>query len=237
MFNFIRNLFSSDPEKKEKRRIEKEERARLRAQRKHDQRIASKQILSDEWHPVNFPYQATIFNIQRANKGYGSTCQISVRYIENEQYKDMIYLVNPKVKSFSFSNYHDIKPEDVADAPVFKDVWPKIESYFTGKNVITYYAGAHLKVLQATLKKNHIPEPEMNFVDLYDYFYDHHESWESHSLDFVAEKLDLDTFPSAQNPKATLDSITEILEAMNEKRPGNLRKLLGIKASRKSKAK
>ena len=63
MFNFIRNLFSSDPEKKEKRRIEKEERARLRAQRKHDQRIASKQILSDEWHPVNFPYQATITEI------------------------------------------------------------------------------------------------------------------------------------------------------------------------------
>lgn len=230
MFNFIRNLFSSDPEKKEKRRIEKEERARLRAQRKHDQRIASKQVLSDEWHPVNFPYQATIFNIQRANKGYGSTCQISVRYIENGQYKDMIYLVNPKVKSFSFSNYHDIKPEDVADAPVFKDVWPKLEPYFTGKNVITYYAGAHLKALQSTLKKNHIPEPEMNFVDLYDYFYDHHDSWESHSLDFVAEKLDLDTFPNAKNPKATLATITEILELMYEKRPGILRKLLDIKA-------
>ena len=52
------HLFSSDPEKKEKRRIEKEERARIRAQRKHDQRIASKQVLADEWHPVNFPYQA-----------------------------------------------------------------------------------------------------------------------------------------------------------------------------------
>lgn len=229
MFNFIRNLFSSDPEKKEKRRIEKEERARLRAQRKHDQRIASKQVLSDEWHPVNFPYQATIFNIQRANKGYGSTCQISVRYIENGQYKDMIYLVNPKVKSFSFSNYHDIKPEDVADAPVFKDVWPKLEPYFTGKNVITYYAGAHLKALQSTLKKNHIPEPEMNFVDLYDYFYDHHDSWESHSLDYVAEKLDLDSYPSAKYPIATLDTITEILEVMYEKRPGILRKLLNIK--------
>lgn len=131
MFNFLSNLFSSEPEKKE-------ERSQLRAKKKHNQRIASKQVLSDEWHPVNFPYQATIFNIQRANKGYGSTCQISVRYIENGQYKDMIYLVNPKVKSFSFSNYHDIKPEDVADSPVFKDVWPKIEPYFTGKNVITY---------------------------------------------------------------------------------------------------
>ena len=75
MFNFLGNLFSSDPEKKE-------ERSQLRAQKKHNQRIASKQVLSDEWHPVNFPYQATIFNIQRANKGYGSTCQISVRYIE-----------------------------------------------------------------------------------------------------------------------------------------------------------
>lgn len=153
MFNFISHLFSSDPEKKEKRRAEKEERDRLRAQKKHNQRIASKQVLSDEWHPVNFPYQATIFNIQRANKGYGSTCQISARYIENEQYKDMIYLVNPKVKSFSFSNYHDIKPEDVADAPAFKDVWPKLEPYFTGKNVITYYADAHLRSLQATLKR------------------------------------------------------------------------------------
>lgn len=158
MFNFISHLFSSDPEKKEKRRAEKEERDRLRAQRKHDQRIASKQALSDEWHPVNFPYQATIFNIQRANKGYGSTCQISVRYIENGQYKDIICLVNPKVKSFSFSNYHDIKPED------------------------------------------------------------------------VAEKLNLDSYPSAKHPKATLDTITEILELMYEKRPGILRKLLGVKA-------
>lgn len=230
MFNFISHLFSSDPEKKEKRRAEKEERDRLRAQRKHDQRIASKQVLSDEWHPVNFPYQATIFNIQRANKGYGSTCQISARYIENEQYKDMIYLVNPKVKSFSFSNYHDIKPEDVADAPGFKDVWPKLEPYFTGKNVITYYADAHLRSLQATLKKNHIPEPEMRFIDLYDYFCERHDSWESLSLDSVAENLDLDTFPSAKNPKATLATITEILELMYEKRPGILRKLLGVKA-------
>mgnify|MGYP000019503347 FL=1 len=229
MFNFISHLFSSDPEKKEKRRAEKEERDRLRAQRKHDQRIASKQVLSDEWHPVNFPYQATIFNIQRANKGYGSTCQISVRYIENGQYKDIICLVNPKVKSFSFSNYHDIKPEDVADAPVFKDVWSKIEPYFTGKNVITYYADTHLRALQATLKKNHISEPEMHFIDLYDYFCERHDSWEFLSLDSVAEKLDLDTFPSAKNPKATLATITEILELMYEKRPGILRKLLNIK--------
>lgn len=226
MFNFLSNLFSSDPEKKE-------ERSRLRAQKKHNQRIASKQVLSDEWHPVNFPYQATIFNIQRANKGYGSTCQISVRYIENGQYKDMIYLVNPKVKSFSFSNYHNIKPEDVADAPVFKDVWPKIEPYFTGKNVITYYAAAHLKALQATLKKNHISEPEMRFIDIYKYFCERHDSWESHSLDSVAEKLDLDSYPSAKHPKSTLDTITEILEVMYEKRPGILRKLLGIKAKRK----
>lgn len=226
MFNFLSNLFSSDPEKKE-------ERSQLRAQKKHNQRIASKLVLSDEWHPVNFPYQATIFNIQRANKGYGSTCQISVRYIENGQYKDMIYLVNPKVKSFSFSNYHDIKPEDVADAPVFKDVYPKIEPYFTGKNVITYYADAHLRALQATLKKNHISEPEMHFIDLYDYFCERHDSWESFSLDSVAEKLDLDTFPSAQNPKDTLSTITEILELMYEKRPDILRKLLGVKAKRK----
>ena len=179
---------------------------------------------------MNFPYQATIFNIQRANKGYGSTCQISVRYIENGQYKDIICLVNPKVKSFSFSNYHDIKPEDVADAPVFKDVWPKIEPYFTGKNVITYYADAHLRALQATLKKNHISEPEMCFIDLYDYFCERHDSWESLSLDSVAEKLDLESYPSAKHPKATLDTITEILEVMYEKRPGILRKLLDIKA-------
>lgn len=230
MFKFLSSLFSANSAKKEKRMAEKEERNRLRAQRKHNQRIASKQVLSDEWHPINFPYQSTIFNIQRANKGYGSTCQISIRYIENEQYKDIIYLVNPKVKSFSFSNYHDIKPEDVADAPTFKDVWSKIEPYFTGKNVITYYADAHLKALQATLKKNHIPEPEMHFIDLYDYFCERHDNWESLSLDFVSEKLDLDTFPSAKNPKATLDTITEILELMYGKRPGILRKLLGIKA-------
>ena len=179
---------------------------------------------------MKFPYQATIFNIQRANKGYGSTCQISVRYIENAQYKDMIYLVNPKVKSFSFSNYHDITPEDVADAPVFKDVWPKLEPYFTGKNVITYYADTHLRALQSTLKKNHIPEPEMHFIDLYDYFCERHESWKSFSLDYVSEKLDLDSCPSAKHSQDTLDTIMEILEVMYEKRPGSLKKLLGIKA-------
>jgi len=230
LFNFLGTLFSSDPEKEEKRRIEKEERAKLRTLKKHNQRIAGKQLLADEWHPVKFPYQATIFNIQRANKGYGSTCQISVRYIENAQYKDMIYLVNPKVKSFSFSNYHDITPEDVADAPVFKDVWPKLEPYFTGKNVITYYADTHLRALQSTLKKNHIPEPEMHFIDLYDYFCERHESWKSFSLDYVSEKLDLDSCPSAKHSQDTLDTIMEILEVMYEKRPGSLKKLLGIKA-------
>lgn len=226
MFNFISHLFSSDPEKKEKRRAEKEERDRLRAQRKHNQRIASKQLLADEWHPVKFPYQATIFNVQRANKGYGSTCQISVRYIENEQYKDMICLVNPKVKSFSFSNYHDIKPEDVADAPSFKDVWPKIEPYFIGKNVITYYADAHLKTLKATLKKNHIPEPEMHFIDLYDYFCERHEGWASHSLDFVSEKLELSACPDPMHAQSTLSTITDILEMLQNEHPKVMKKLL-----------
>lgn len=233
MLNFLKSIFSSDPEKEEKRRIEKEERERLRAQKKHNQRIAAKQILDDEWHPVDFPYQVTIFNIQRANRSYGSTCQISVRYIENGQYKDMICLVNPETKSFSFSDYHDIKPEDVADAPAFKDVWSKIEPYFAGKNVITYYADSHLRALHATLKKNHLPDPEMHFIDLYDYFCEGHDSWESLSLDYVAEKLELDSYPSAKDPQGTLDTITEILELMYEKRPGVLRKLLGIKAKRK----
>lgn len=230
MFNFLRSILSSDPEKKEKRRIEKEERERLQAQKKHNQRIAAKQILDDEWHPVDFPYQVTIFNIQRANRSYGSTCQISVRYIENGQYKDIISLVNPETKSFSFSNYHDIKPEDVADAPAFKDVWTKIEPYFAGKNVITYYADSHLRALQATLKKNHLPDPEMHFIDLYEYFCNRHNSWESLKLDDVAEKLDLDSSPNPKHPQDTLDTITEILELMYEKRPGILRKLLGIKA-------
>lgn len=235
MFKFLSRLFSVDPIKKEQRRIERIERDRLRAERKHKQRIERKQILTDNWHSITFPYQVTIFNIQRANKGYGSTCQISVRYIENGKYKDMIYLINPKSTSFSFSNYHDITQEDVADAPTFKEVWPYLETYFAGKNVVTYYADAHLRALRTTLKRNHISEPDMHFIDLYDYFCDHHASWKSLSLEYVSEKLNLASGPSPKYSQDTLWTITDILTLMYEKRPGILRKLLGIKVRRKNK--
>lgn len=226
MFGFLKKLYQTDPEKEQQRKEKKEKLPLEKARKKHSKRVADKQLLDDEWHPTDLPYQVTIFNIQRANKGYGSTCQISVRYIENEQYKDMIYLVNPKVKSFSFSNYHDIKPEDVADAPSFKDVWPKIEPYFVGKNVITYYADAHLKTLKATLKKNHIPEPEMHFIDLYDYFCERHEGWASHSLDFVSEKLELSACPDPMHAQSTLSTITDILEMLQNEHPKVMKKLL-----------
>lgn len=218
MFGFLKDIFSSESTAKAKTQ-------RLKPSKKR----RGIELLDDGWHETNFPYQATILNIQRANKSYGSTCEIAIRYIENGKYKDFIRLVNPNTKTFSFSNYHGLTLDDVTDSPAFPAVWNDLSTYFTNKNVVVYFADSHMKALTKTLERNHISIPEMNEIDLYDYFLKYHDSWESYSLDSVAEHLDTRSYPDAHNVKRTLTTIYEILEIMQQKQPGRLKKWFDIK--------
>nr|DAZ68602.1 MAG TPA: DNA polymerase III [Caudoviricetes sp.] len=218
MFGFFKKMFSPNPASPEK------------ARRKT---FTQNEILNDDWHDTTFPYQATILNIQRANRSYGSTCQIAIRYIENCKYKDYIRLVKPNTKSFSFEKYHGITQEDVADSPNFSDIWETIQPYFNNKNIVTYFADSHIKALKTTLNKNHIPLPSMNVIDLYEYFSEYHENWNSLSLDFVAEKLNTNSDPNPKRAKYTLDTINELLEIIYKKRPGRLKKMFNIKNNKK----
>lgn len=214
MFGFLKKLFSSESATK------------TNTQRpKSPKKCRAIELLDDGWHETDFPYQATILNIQRANKSYGSTCEIAIRYIEDGKYKDIIRLVNPQTKTFSFSNYHGLTLDDVADSPVFPAVWDDLSPYFSNKNIVTYFADAHMKALTKTLERNHIAIPEMKEIDLCDYFWEYHDSWKSHSLDSVAEHLDIHSYPDAHNVQHTLDVIYEILEIIQQKRPGRLKKL------------
>lgn len=214
MFGFLKKLFSSESATK------------TNTQRpKSPKKCRAIELLDDDWHETDFPYQATILNIQRANKSYGSTCEIAIRYIEDGKYKDIIRLVNPHTKTFSFSNYHGLTLDDVADSPDFSAVWNDLSPYFIHKNIVTYVADTHIKALIKTLERNHIAVPEMKEIDLYEYFWKYHDSWKSHSLDSVAEHLDIHSYPDARNVQQTLDVIYEILEIMQQKRPGRLKKL------------
>jgi len=81
-------------------------------------------------------------DFETANEDLASVCQVGiVRFKAGEIAETYSTLVNPQ-DDFSFMNtdVHGIDEEDVADAPIFSDVYPIISGFLSGSVVVSHTA-------------------------------------------------------------------------------------------------
>lgn len=100
----------------------------------------------------NFSY--TAMAIETASKSSKSICRIAFVAFDKrgqKQASESIY-IKPPGKTFSFSSTNGITAADVANAPSFKEAWPRIASYVDGATVAVHFSSFAIKCLSACLK-------------------------------------------------------------------------------------
>ena len=104
-------------------------------------------------------------DVETPNGKVPAICQIGIVVAEyGEIVKTESHLVNPETY-FDAGNIavHGILPSDVADAPTFPALWPRIAAYFSDSILVAHNAAFDLGVLSGTLTRCGIPVPEMTY--------------------------------------------------------------------------
>lgn len=114
--------------------------------------------------------KVTYFDVEYANSKNKSICQIGIvceNYDNGEPFypEQNIYLNPGDGFDDMCVKVHGITANKVKDAPLFPDVWPEIEKYFTNTIVIGHnVAGADLDALTKNLKRYNIDIPELYYI-------------------------------------------------------------------------
>jgi len=114
--------------------------------------------------------KVTYFDVEYANSKNKSICQMGLVCEDyetgNPYYPEQSIYVNP-CDGFDEMciRVHGITPADVKDAPMFPDVWTKIEKYFTNTVIIGHnVASSDLDALVKNLKRNNLDIPELYYI-------------------------------------------------------------------------
>lgn len=105
----------------------------------------------------------TAIDFETANFENTSACSIGLATVaDGKLLGTEHYLIRPHPSYFSARNIeiHGIRPEDVADAPTFAELWPEIRHHFDGRTIAAHWASFDMGVLTATLKHYGLPFPE-----------------------------------------------------------------------------
>jgi len=105
-------------------------------------------------------------DVETANSDQSSICQIGIAIYQDSQLtKSYSYLVNPK-RRFSTKNIsiHGITSRDVADSPVFQDIFPHIADLLLGFTVVSHTMFDR-NALQKSCEIHNLEFPDCNWVD------------------------------------------------------------------------
>lgn len=106
-------------------------------------------------------------DFETASYAKHSACSVAIVKVENSRIVDEYYsLIKPET-DFFWKNIqiHGIKPEDVADAPKFPDVWKQIQACFKPNSlVVAHNAPFDCGVLAGSLDYYGIEQP--NYLSL-----------------------------------------------------------------------
>lgn len=101
-------------------------------------------------------------DFETANYQPYSACSLALVMVEKNKIVDEYYsLINPQT-DFFYRNIqiHGIRPKDVADAPLFPEVWQEIQHYFQDNRlVIAHNASFDNGVLASCLEHYGIQQP------------------------------------------------------------------------------
>lgn len=114
----------------------------------------------------------TFLDLEYSNFSNKSICEISLIVIDDQKNKPQVnkYLVNPNDKFDSGCiSMHGIDFSKVKSKPTFKEIWPKIENYFTNSVIVGHnIATSDLDGLYKNLVRYNIQVPEIYYICTYD---------------------------------------------------------------------
>lgn len=104
-------------------------------------------------------------DFETANHDRNSACSVGLVRVKNGKITDkVVHLIRPPTSEFFFTYIHGISWDDVANAPEFGKLWPKIEPMFKGIEFLAAHNASFDKgVLEACCKKHRIPMPKIEF--------------------------------------------------------------------------
>ncbi|MGK5084789.1 3'-5' exonuclease [Bdellovibrionota bacterium FG-1] len=110
--------------------------------------------------------QFLAIDFETANYSNDSACAIGlVRVEQNQIIQKEVHLIRPPQRQFMFTHIHGITWSDVANAPTFGELWPKISSLFEGLDFIAAHnAGFDKRVLSGCCSRYGIPLPKSEFT-------------------------------------------------------------------------
>ncbi|MCH4008752.1 3'-5' exonuclease [Companilactobacillus sp.] len=134
-------------------------------------------------------------DFETANGHRTSACSLALVLVRESQIVDSFYtLINPQ-ENFSPRNIqiHHIRPNDVADAPTFDQVWPHIESLFDSSHLVAAHnASFDNSVLKNTLSNYGIYPPKFLTIDTVKTSRKFYPQLPNHKLDTVSRGLNID---------------------------------------------
>ena len=102
------------------------------------------------------------FDFETANHEKHSACSIALVMVQDSKIIGEYYsLIKPET-AFHWRNIqiHGIRPEDVADAPTFPEVWQEIQHFFQAKRlIVAHNAAFDCNVLKGCLDYYDLPQP------------------------------------------------------------------------------
>lgn len=105
-------------------------------------------------------------DFETANSNAYSPCSVGIARFENGMLADSFYsLINPEQEFDGMNIFvHGIYPEDVKNAPTYKEIYPKIEKWISGKLVVSH-SGFDRNVLTKSAAYYNVPPIDINFFD------------------------------------------------------------------------
>lgn len=105
-------------------------------------------------------------DFETADRGQDSACAIGLVRVSGEQITDRVhYLIRPPRQEILFSHIHQITWADVAQQPVFGDLWHQIQPLLQDVDFIAAHnASFDRGVLYACCDAHAISRPRANFV-------------------------------------------------------------------------
>jgi len=96
----------------------------------------------------------TAIDFELATADYTSVCAVGIVKVENGKIVDEFHsLIQPPGNKYMWqtTRVHGIKPKDTAESPFFVDVFPKIEGYLHGQQMVAHNEKFDREVLMKTM--------------------------------------------------------------------------------------
>lgn len=129
-------------------------------------------------------------DFETANTCRTSVCSVGIVVVRNGEIVDKFYsLIKPEPEYYSYhcSQVHGLTVEDTADAPLFPDVWRRIEPMIVGLPLVAHNKSFDEACLKACFKCYQMDYPDYEF---YCTLIASRKVWPDgrHNLDVIAER-------------------------------------------------